>query len=144
MDGGIRLVLEELRDLKRELAEDRKQAAADRVQAAADRQQAADDRRRSDEQFAFATREATTDRAGITALLSQLIQIAGSQKATLGRMEATLKVLVVQSRRQTDAIAALAVQSARQTDALVDLTRTLRARPHGRNGANGANGKRKH
>ena len=63
--AGIRLVLEEIRDIKKEQAEDRKQAtedrkqiaedrkqfAEDRQQAAEDRQQAAADRRRFDDLF---------------------------------------------------------------------------------------------
>ena len=47
--AGIRLVLEEIRDLKKELAEDRKQAAEDRKQFAEDRKQAAEDRKQAAE-----------------------------------------------------------------------------------------------
>lgn len=49
--AGIRLVLEEIRDIKKELAEDRKQTAEDRKQYAEDRKQAAEDRRRFEELF---------------------------------------------------------------------------------------------
>ena len=45
--AGIRLILEEMGDLKKELAMDRKQAAEDRKQAAEDRKQAAEDRKQA-------------------------------------------------------------------------------------------------
>jgi hypothetical protein len=61
LDPGIRLVLEELRDLRREMRDDRRQSEADRRQAEADR-------RRSDERLErlmqdSAQREATTQKA---------------------------------------------------------------------------------
>jgi DNA polymerase III epsilon subunit-like protein len=56
LDPGIRLVLEELRDLRREMRDDRRQAQADRRQADADR-------RRSDERFEQLLQEFREDSA---------------------------------------------------------------------------------
>lgn len=56
--AGIRLVLEEIRDIKKEQAEDRKQFAEDRKQAAEDRKQIAEDRK----QFAEDRQQAAEDR----------------------------------------------------------------------------------
>ncbi|HLF92651.1 MAG TPA: hypothetical protein VJB14_04265 [Planctomycetota bacterium] len=58
--AGIRLVLEEIRDLKKELAEDRKQAAEDRKQFAEDRKQFAEDRKQAAED----RKQAAEDRKG--------------------------------------------------------------------------------
>jgi phage shock protein A len=67
IDPGIKLVLGEIRDLRREMREDRRQAeaaaAADRRQAEVDRRQAEADRRRSDERFEQLLREFREDSA---------------------------------------------------------------------------------
>ncbi len=67
LDPGIRLVLEEIRDLRRETRDDRRQAdaaaEADRRRAEADRRQAEADRRRSDERFRELIREFRQDSA---------------------------------------------------------------------------------
>jgi hypothetical protein len=52
LDPGIRLVLEELRDLRLEMRADRRSAEEDRRSAEEDRRRADDERRQSDQRFA--------------------------------------------------------------------------------------------
>jgi hypothetical protein len=63
VDQGTRLILTELRDLRREMRADRQEAKADRQEAKADRQEAKEERRQSDDRFAQVMREFREDSA---------------------------------------------------------------------------------
>jgi hypothetical protein len=72
VESGIRLILEEMRDLKREAGEDHKQAAEDRKQAAKDRKQFLEYCRRADDdrgQFHEYCRRSDDDRKEMQRLI---------------------------------------------------------------------------
>lgn len=60
--AGLRLILEEIRDLRREGEADRRQAAEDRRQAAEDRKKYAEEQRRFSEEMRRFAEEAAEDR----------------------------------------------------------------------------------
>jgi uncharacterized coiled-coil DUF342 family protein len=103
-EQGIRLVLEEIRELRREstsmLKEMRQERAEDRRQAAEDRRQAAEDRRRSDALFARHADRAEEDRKGIRDALVAIGNVGRKFQSTLTEHSRLLKEIRDAIRRQ--------------------------------------------
>lgn len=98
VNDGIRLILEEIRDLKREGAEFRKFLIDDRKQAAEDRKQAAEDRKEFRKFMQESREEAHQDRRDIREALvvigkvgRKIIQTQGEHTRLLREIRDTLK-----------------------------------------------------
>lgn len=103
-DNGIRLILEEIRDLKREAAEDRKLAAEDRKQAALDRKQWSEDRRRSDERLARIEGKLDKSLAAVAGALKNLTVITGRLLEASKENSALLKANTAMLREVRDSV----------------------------------------
>ena len=97
MDNGIRLILEEIRDLKREAAEDRKLAAADRKQWT-------EDRRRSDERLARIEGKLDKSLAAVAGAIQNLTIITGHLLEASKANSALLKANTAMLREVRDAV----------------------------------------
>jgi hypothetical protein len=93
-DSGIRLVLEELRDLRVEMRADRERADADRRRADADRRRADEDhrreRRQADERFEKVMRETQRAWRGLRSVGLSIVKTLNHHTRILVRIERRL------------------------------------------------------